>query len=147
MPIGIATAITIPTKPKTRPWRSGSTVSCSSVIDGVEKNGTASPMRNMNPKNTQMFGEMPRPIARAPNTSDDTMMSPMRLRLAKKDATRMPPRIMPTLKDTSSTARLITFCCDPASKDRTTISGVRFDGATVSRKMIANSTSSHRTNA
>ena len=74
MPIGIASAMTMPTKPNTRPWRSGSTVSCSSVIDGVEKNGTVRPNRNMNPKNTQMFGERPMPIDSAPNTSDDTMI-------------------------------------------------------------------------
>ena len=44
MPIGIATDITIPTKPKTRPCLSGSTVSCSRVIADVEKAGTESPM-------------------------------------------------------------------------------------------------------
>ncbi len=46
---------------------------------------------------------------------------------------------MPTLNMISSTARLTTFCCAPASNERTAMSGVRFDGATVSRKTIANS--------
>ena len=45
IPRGMATAITIPTKPNTRPWRSGSTVSCNKVIDDVEKAGTASPIK------------------------------------------------------------------------------------------------------
>ena len=147
MPIGIARAITMPTNPNTRPWRSGSTVSCSSVIDGVEKNGTPRPTRNMNPKKSQMLGETPRPIERMPNTSDETMIMPMRLRFAKNDATTMPPSTIPMLKEISSTARLITFCCSPASKVRTSMSGVRFDGATISTKMIANSTRSQRTNA
>ncbi len=147
IPNGIATAITMPTKPNTRPCRSGSTVSCSSVIDGVEKNGTPRPTRNMKPKNSQMLGERPSPIDRAPNTSDEAMIMPMRLRLAKNDATTMPPSTIPTLKEISSTARFTTFCCSPASNVRTSISGVRLDGATMSTKMIANSTSSQRTNA
>ena len=83
IPIGIATAMTMPTKPKTRPWRSGSTVSWRSVIEEVEKNGTMMPTRNMKPKNTQMFGDRPSPIESTPNRSEDAMISPMRLRFAK----------------------------------------------------------------
>ncbi len=147
MPIGIASAMTIPRKPNTRPWRSGSTVSWSSVIDGVEKNGTDRPSRNMKPKNSQMLGERPRPIERTPKTSDDVMIMPIRLRLAKKDATTIPPSTMPMLNEISSTARFTTFCCSPASNVRTSMSGVRLEGATMSTKMIANSTSSQRTNA
>ena len=63
----------------------------------------------------------------------------MRLRLANSDATAMPPSTMPMLNAISSTASFTTFCCSPASNERTTMSGVRFDGATVSRKMIAKS--------
>ena len=130
MPIGIASAITIPRKPKTRPWRSGSTVSCRSVIDGVEKNGTVRPSRNMNPKNTQTLGDRPRPIDSTPNTSDDTTIMAIRLRFANNAATTIPPSTMPTLNAISSTARFTTFCCSPASNDRTSIRGVRLDGAT-----------------
>ena len=101
----------------------------------------------MNPKNSQTFGERPIPIDRTPNTSDDTMIMPMRLRLANSAATTMPPSTIPTLKAISRTARFTTFCCSPASNERTSIRGVRLDGATMSTKMIANSTSSHRTNA
>ena len=101
----------------------------------------------MKPKKSQMVGDSPSPIESPPNTSDDTMIMPIRLRLAKNEATTMPPSTMPTLNETSSTARLITFCCSPASNVRTSISGVRLEGATISTKMIANSTSSQRTNA
>ena len=62
-------------------------------------------------------------------------------------ATRIPPTTMPTLNDISRMARLTTSPCSPDGKERTTMSGVRLDGATVSRKMIANTTSSQRTNA
>ena len=116
-------------------------------MDGVEKNGTESPSRNMKPKNSQMLGESPSPIDRMPNTRDDTMIMPIRLRPAKNDATTMPPSTMPMLNETSSTARFTTFCCSPASNVRTIMRGVRFDGATMRTKMIANSTSSQRTKA
>ena len=71
----------------------------------------------------------------------------MRLRLAKKVAIRMPPSIIPTLNEISRTARLTTSWVPPAGNDRTTMSGVRLDGATVSTKMIAKTTRSQRTNA
>ena len=39
----------------------------------------------MKPKKIQTFGESPMPIESAPKTSDDTMIMPIRLRLAKSD--------------------------------------------------------------
>ena len=74
IPIGIDTAITMPTNPNTRPWRSGSTRNCSRVIAGVEKNGTASPTRNMNPKNSYRFVDRPRATESNPNTTDDALI-------------------------------------------------------------------------
>ena len=50
IPSGIASAMTMPTKPNTRPCRSGSTVSWRSVIDGVEKNGTDEPDEEHEPE-------------------------------------------------------------------------------------------------
>jgi len=60
MPASMATAMTMPTNPNTRPCISCSTASCSTVIDVVEKNGTARPMTNMKPKNTRRFVDRPR---------------------------------------------------------------------------------------
>ena len=101
----------------------------------------------MKPKNTQMVGESPIPIESTPNTSDDTMIMPMRLRLAKNDATTMPPSTMPTLNEISSTARLIDVLLlagvERAHEHERREVGRRH----VSTKMIANSTSSQRTNA
>jgi hypothetical protein len=48
MPIGIATEITMPTKPKTRPCRSGSTVSCKIVMAEVKNEGTTKPITKKN---------------------------------------------------------------------------------------------------
>ena len=124
IPIGIATAITIPTKPNTRPCRSGSTVSWSSVIDGVEKNGTASPTRNMNAEDDEQARRRGPARSRARRTSATTRRScAMRLRFANSVATTIPPSTMPTLNAISSTARLTTFCCSPDGNERTSISG------------------------
>ena len=147
IPNGIASAITMPTNPNTRPWRSGSTVSWSSVIDGVEKNGTASPMRSMTPKKTHSVGARPSAIVSAPNTSEDPAISAMRFQPPASVATRTPPTTMPTLNDISRMARFTTSPCSPDGNERTTMIGVRFEGATVSTKMIANRMSSQRTNA
>ena len=54
---------------------------------------------------------------------------------------------MPTLKHISKIARFTTSPCSPDGNDRTSIRGMRFAGATVSTKMIPNSTSTQRTNA
>ena len=139
--------MTMPTKPNTRPCRSGSTVSCSSVIDGVEKNGTPRPTRNMKPKNTQTFGERPRPIESTPNTSDDTMIMRDAAALGEQRRDDDAAEHHADAERDLEHREVTTFCCSPASNERTSMSGVRLDGATVSTKMIANSTSSHRTNA
>ena len=72
-------------------------------------------------------------------------MSRMRSHFDASVATSTPPATMPRLNAISKSARFTTLPCSPEGNDRTSSSGMRFPGATVSTKMIPNRRSSHRT--
>ena len=133
MPNGIDSAMTIPTNPNTRPCISGSTVSWSTVYEGVEKVGTDRPSRNMNAKNTQRLVDSPRPIEMTPNTSVEIRIIRTRFHVPAHAATAAPPSTMPMLNASSLTVSFHTS----SPNVRTIISGVRNDGATMSTKTTA----------
>ena len=101
----------------------------------------------MNPKNSQTFGESPMPIESAPNTSDDTMIMPMRLRFANErrddDAAEHHPDAEGDLEHGEVHDVLLLAGVERAHEHQRRQVG----GRHVSTKMIANRTSSQRTNA
>src|SRR5690606_1951098 len=145
---GIATDITIPYRPKTRPRSRSSTRSCSSVVAGTSRVWNSTQITRPAIENDQKFDESPRPTVSTPTPSAaPTISDSRRATLAPSAAIMAPPTSMPTLQNSSLTLSIQTA----SPKLRVIISGVRWAGApamnmtTATRAMIRNTEPFRRT--
>ena len=122
MDSGIATVMTMPTKPNTRPCISGSTRSWMIVNAGVLRVANVMPISSPSTKNTHMFVDTPSPATSTPvSSTEPTMSRTRRLIRGPKLAMSSPPSSMPPPQNSSLAVSFHTS----SPKVRVTISGVR----------------------